>query len=129
MRLGNKVPEIPLTLPTHPLAVLPLKLWRPRWFDGVALGLGAVAPDVVFATDGYGVAIPGHAWHAPLWWALPFALMGAPIVRWASSTVAAHLPSGGGLLHRLVTSEMACPVGGLEGCCCAQALPPRVPGG
>lgn len=29
-----------------------------------------------------------------------------------------------GLLHRQVTSEMACRVGRLEGCCCAQALPP-----
>lgn len=22
---------MPLTLPTHPMAVLPLKMWRPRW--------------------------------------------------------------------------------------------------
>ncbi len=35
-----------------------------------------------------------------------------------------HAELPGGLLHRWVTSEMACPGGGLEGCCCAQALPP-----
>ena len=32
-----------------------------------------------------------------------------------------------GLLHEQVTSEMACPKGGLEGCCYAQALSQRVP--
>ena len=48
---------MPLTLPTHPLAVAPLKLWRPRWFDGVALTLGAIAPDVPFALDGYPVVV------------------------------------------------------------------------
>ena len=48
---------MPLTLPTHPLAVAPLKLWRPRWFDGVGLVLGTVAPDLAYAADGYGVTI------------------------------------------------------------------------
>ncbi|MEV0457031.1 DUF4184 family protein [Catellatospora methionotrophica] len=55
---------MPLTLPTHPVAVVPLKLWRPRWFDGVALTIGAIAPDLAFAADGYGVTIHSHAWHA-----------------------------------------------------------------
>jgi hypothetical protein len=36
------MPRVPMTFPTHPVAVLPLKLWRPRWFDGVALVLGCV---------------------------------------------------------------------------------------
>jgi hypothetical protein len=89
-----------LTLPTHPLAVLPLKLWRPRWFDGVALVLGAIAPDVAYAADGYGITIHSHAWHAPLWWAVPVVLVGAPVVRWAAAPVAAHLPAGGPLALR-----------------------------
>jgi hypothetical protein len=91
---------MPLTLPTHPVAVVPLKLWRPRWFDGVALILGAIAPDVLFALDGYGPAIRGHAWHAPLWWAVPFVLAVAPLVRWAAAPVAAHLPDAGSLALR-----------------------------
>jgi hypothetical protein len=91
---------MPLTLPTHPLAVLPLKLWRPRWFDGVALTLGAIAPDVPFALDGYGIPLRGHAWHAPLWWAVPFVLVTAPLVRWAAAPVATHLPDAGPLALR-----------------------------
>jgi hypothetical protein len=91
---------MPLTLPTHPLAVLPLKLWRPRWFDGVALVLGAIAPDLAYAADGYGMTIHSHAWHAPLWWALPVSLIGVRLVRWAAPVVAAHLPAGGPLALR-----------------------------
>jgi hypothetical protein len=77
-----------------------LKLWRPRWFDGVALTLGAIAPDVPFALDGYPLPIRGHAITAPLWWALPFVLVTARLVRWAAPTVAAHLPAGAPLALR-----------------------------
>ncbi|GIG02190.1 DUF4184 family protein [Catellatospora citrea] len=91
---------MPLTLPTHPVAVVPLKLWRPRWFDGVALTIGAIAPDLAFAADGYGVTIHSHAWHAPLWWALPLTVVGTRLVRWAAPTVAAHLPADGPLALR-----------------------------
>ncbi|WP_326558790.1 DUF4184 family protein [Micromonospora sp. NBC_01796] len=85
---------MPLTLPTHPVVVVLLKRWRPRWFDGVALTTGAIAPDVAFAADGYGLTIHSHAWHAPLWWALPLALVATRLIRWAAPTVAAHLPAG-----------------------------------
>jgi hypothetical protein len=91
---------VPLTLPTHPIVVVPLKLWRPRWFDGVALTLGAIAPDIAYAADGYGVTIHSHAWHAPLWWAIPLVLVGARLVRWAAPTIAAHLPAFGPLALR-----------------------------
>lgn len=88
---------MPLTLPTHPIAVLPLKVWRPRWFDGVALVVGAVAPDVPYAIDGYPLHVRAHAWTAPLWWAVPLALVCVPLIRWASAAVAAHLPAAGPL--------------------------------
>jgi hypothetical protein len=91
---------VPLTLPTHPLAVAPLKLWRPRWFDGVGLVLGTIAPDLAYAADGLGVTIHSHAWHAPLWWAVPVTLVLTPLVRWAAAPVAAHLPAGGPLALR-----------------------------
>lgn len=84
---------VPLTVPTHPLAVVPLKLWRPRWFDGVALVLGSIMPDIAYVADGYGVTIHSHAWHAPLWWSLPLCLVGARLIRWAAPVVAAHLPT------------------------------------
>ena len=83
---------MPLTIPTHPVAVLPLKLWRPHWFDGVALTIGAIAPDVGYAVESYGVPVYSHAPTAPLWWAVPVTLLAAWLVRWAAPVVAAHLP-------------------------------------
>jgi hypothetical protein len=91
---------VPLTLPTHPLAVVPLKLWRPRWFDGVGLTLGAIAPDLAYVADGLGVTVYSHAWHSPLWWSVPLTLVLTPLVRWAAAPVAAHLPHGGPLALR-----------------------------
>ncbi|WP_433614555.1 DUF4184 family protein [Dactylosporangium sp. CA-139114] len=83
---------MPSTLPTHPLAVLPLKLWRPRWFDGVALATGACAPDFAYALDGPGILIPSHTIPALLWWSLPTAVVVAQLCRWGAPAVAAHLP-------------------------------------
>ncbi len=40
---------MPLTFPAHQSIVLPLKLWRPRWFDGVALVVGSGSPDLFSA--------------------------------------------------------------------------------
>lgn len=85
---------MPLTFPSHLAPVLPLKLWRPRWFDGVALAAGAVAPDVAYlALDAQGrLFADTHAWHALLWWCLPVALAYTWITRHTIGTIAAHLP-------------------------------------
>jgi hypothetical protein len=119
---------------------VPLKLWRPRWFDGVALTLGAIAPDVAYAANGYGVTIRSHAWHATVWWAIPLVLVGARLVRWAAPTVAAHLPAGGvlalrdyGALHRvrhrvLVTAASAV-IGAASHIVLDAVSHPRVDGG
>ena len=115
---------MPMTLPTHPIAVVPLKLWRPHWFDGVALVIGAMAPDFAYAEDGYGLTIHSHAWHAPLWWALPLTLILAPVVRWAAPAIVAHLPAGGPLAiqdygvlarvrHRIPVSAVSAVLGGI----------------
>ena len=64
---------------------------------GERLVLGSMAPDFAYAEDGYGLTIHSHAWHAPLWWALPLTLLLAPLVRWAAPTIVAHLPAGGPL--------------------------------
>ncbi|WP_238011293.1 DUF4184 family protein [Dactylosporangium sp. AC04546] len=84
---------MPSTLPTHPLAVLPLKLWRPRWFDGVALATGACAPDFAYALDGFGVNVRSHTIPGMFWWGLPTAILVAWLARFGAPVVAAHLPS------------------------------------
>lgn len=89
---------MPLTVPSHPVAVVPLKLWRPRWFDGVALVVGAVAPDLAYAL--HPVRVHGHAWTAPLWWAAPLALVVVPVARRVAGPVARHLPDLGVLRLR-----------------------------
>ncbi|WP_432987495.1 DUF4184 family protein [Dactylosporangium sp. CA-233914] len=83
---------MPSTLPTHPLAVLPLKLWRPRWFDGVALATGACAPDMAYAFDGIGLRIHSHTVLALFWWSVPAAVATAWVIRLGAPAVAAHVP-------------------------------------
>ncbi|MEV0156246.1 DUF4184 family protein [Micromonospora sp. NPDC050686] len=85
---------MPLTFPSHLAPVLPLKLWRPHWFDGVALATGAVAPDVGYLFTGTRLD-PGmrtHTLGGVLWWGLPVALAYAWIVRRVIAGIAAHLP-------------------------------------
>jgi hypothetical protein len=87
---------MPATFPSHQAAVLGLKLWRPQWFDGVALGVGAAAPDVAYLFDGSGLPVwpLSHQWHGLLLWNLPVTLVLASLFRRASPVVAAHLPAG-----------------------------------
>jgi hypothetical protein len=85
---------VPLTSPSHLAPVLPLKLWRPHWFDGVALATGAVAPDVGYLFTGTALA-PGlrtHSLGGLLWWCLPVALGYAWLVRRVIAGIAVHLP-------------------------------------
>ena len=100
---------MPATFPSHQGLVLPLKLWRPRWFDGVALVVGAASPDVAYAFDGSGLPVWPLS-HQPVGvflWCLPVTVLLAALVRLAAPVVAAHLPRGGpfalddyGALHR-----------------------------
>ncbi|MFI9531412.1 DUF4184 family protein [Micromonospora rosaria] len=48
---------MPLTFPSHPAAIVPLKLSRPRWFDGTALIFGSMAPDLAYVLDGSGLPV------------------------------------------------------------------------
>jgi hypothetical protein len=71
---------MPATFPSHAAAVLPLKLLRPGLFDGVALVIGAAAPDLPWdhvthaAVPGTRVGlprlsreiVPGVPWWMPL---------------------------------------------------------------
>lgn len=91
---------MPATFPSHAGFVLPLKLWRPAWFDGVALVLGSTLPDLLYVGGCCGRPQSyGHTW----WGALvlvPLGLVLVWLVRWAAPTVAAHLPTAGPLALR-----------------------------
>jgi hypothetical protein len=93
---------MPSTVPSHPAAVLGLKLWRPRFFDGVALTAGAASPDVAYLIDGSGLPVwPfSHQWLGLIGWCLPVSLVLVLAVRTAAPTVAAHLPPAGVLALR-----------------------------
>ncbi|MCW3819185.1 DUF4184 family protein [Micromonospora sp. DR5-3] len=85
---------MPLTFPSHLAPVLPLKLWRPRWFDGVALATGAVAPDVAYLFTGtrFDLGARTHTLGGLLWWCLPVALAYTWVVRRVIAGIAVHLP-------------------------------------
>ncbi|MFC0098743.1 DUF4184 family protein [Micromonospora marina] len=86
---------MPLTFPSHLAPVLPLKLWRPAWFDGVALCTGAVAPDAAYLFTGTSLALGlrTHTLGGLLWWCLPVALAYAWVVRRVVAGIAVHLPA------------------------------------
>jgi hypothetical protein len=88
---------MPATFPSHQAAVLPLKLWRPGWFDGVALCVGAASPDVSYLIDGSGIAVwpMSHTLLGLVVWCLPVTVVVCRLFRRAAATVAAHLPVGG----------------------------------
>lgn len=85
---------MPITFPAHQAAVLPLKLWRPRWFDGTALVVGSGSPDlfsVLSSPDGFsshgteGVAV-----------AVVFTILYATVLRrWAVDGLFGSLPDFG----------------------------------
>ncbi|WP_051796999.1 DUF4184 family protein [Catenuloplanes japonicus] len=86
---------MPLTFPSHAALPLPLKLWRPRWFDGVALTVGSTAPDFAYALDGSGLLVHPFA-HRPLGallFCLPLTLLCCLLIRWSAPGVASHLPA------------------------------------
>jgi len=68
---------MPFTFFAHQVLVIPLKAIRPRWFDGTALCVGSMAPDLSYALDDtrYDMGVGTHALAAQLWWSLPVALV------------------------------------------------------
>lgn len=86
---------MPLTFPSHLAPVLPLKRWRPHWFDGVALATGAVAPDAGYLVAGtrFDLGMRTHTLGGLLWWCLPVALAYAWLVRRVVAGIAVHLPA------------------------------------
>ncbi len=118
---------MPLTFPSHAAAVLPLKLWRPRWFDGVALVVGSAAPDFPYALDPYR-DIHGHTWWGLVWFCVPVTVAASWLVRRAAPQVAAHLPDGGPLALRDygVLGRVRYPLSVSAGCAWLGALSHRL---
>ncbi|MGI5176583.1 DUF4184 family protein [Dactylosporangium sp. CA-152071] len=85
---------MPATFPSHAAAVLPLKLWRPAWFDGVALVIGSAAPDLPYAMHCRPPFTKGHTWWGVLA-SVPVTTAATLLVRRAAPEVAAHLPGLG----------------------------------
>lgn len=93
---------MPLTFFAHQAPVLPLKIARPEAFDGTALCLGSMAPDLAYPLGSRLNEIS----HTPLGvvtWAVAFTVAGCLAVRrWVAPTAFAHLPDAGWLrLHSL----------------------------
>lgn len=92
---------MPFTFLSHQAPVLPLKLARPRWFDGTALAVGSMAPDFGYAFNGTRLAFGSHTLAAQLWFCLPVTLGIVWLVRRViARPLAAHLPDAGRLRLR-----------------------------
>lgn len=83
---------MPLTFPSHALAVIPLKMRWPRHLDGVALVVGAAVPDASYPVAGFFSMPETHTLLALLWWCLPMGIVATWVIRWGAADIAAHLP-------------------------------------
>lgn len=87
---------IPLTIPAHQVPVLPLKLWRPDWFDATALCVGSVVPDLLYPF----VGLWSHTFTALLLVVPVSVLIATLLRRRAGASVFPQLPDLGGMrLH------------------------------
>ena len=83
---------MPLTYLSHQAAVLPLKMWRPSWFDGTALVFGSMAPDWAYIFNGSRIQINAHRWPAAAWFAVTTAVLVTLVVRRLEPKLIAPLP-------------------------------------
>jgi hypothetical protein len=83
---------MPFTFFAHQAPVLPLKIVRPRWFDGTALCIGSMAPDFAYPIGGW-VRDQGHTAIGVVVWSLPLTLVICWAIRsWVATTAFAQLP-------------------------------------
>ena len=114
---------MPFTFFAHQAFVVPLKLARPRAFDGTALCIGSMAPDLAYAFVGTPLQFNSHTWQAQLLWTVPISLAITRLIRDSiADPVGAHLPAPLGpevralslSRHSLRTSVLSALVGGLS---------------
>ena len=86
---------MPFTLFAHQVPALALKVRRPRWFDGTALAIGSMAPDLGYAVSGR-LGVDTHGWDGLVPLVFPLALLLTFAARWIVAEVApAHMPDLG----------------------------------
>jgi hypothetical protein len=115
--------------------VMPLKLWRPRAFDGVALVLGSAAPDLFYVVRARPLPTYGHTWAGLLLWCVPLCVVIAPLIRRSAPVVAAHLPGWwrdygvlGKVRHRWYVTVMSAWVGAVTHNLWDEVTHDRLPG-
>lgn len=72
---------MPVTFFAHQAVVIPLKWARPRWFDGTALCIGSMAPDLAYALAFTPASFPSHTWIATVLWSVPLTWLLTWLVR------------------------------------------------
>jgi len=83
---------VPLTYLSHQAAVVPLKMWRPTWFDGTALVFGSMAPDWAYVANGSRFYVNAHVWPGMVWFAVTAATLATLLVRKLEPQIVAGLP-------------------------------------
>ncbi|MGB8861483.1 MAG: DUF4184 family protein [Ilumatobacteraceae bacterium] len=92
----SETTEVPLTLFAHQVPALGLKMARPKWFDGTALCIGSMAPDLAYSVSG-SLGVDTHDWDGFVAIDLPLAIVVTIVIRWSTASVAAaQLPDLGG---------------------------------
>lgn len=92
---------MPLTFLSHQAPVVALKIARPRWFDGVALVVGSMAPDFPYVLSETAWEFDAHGPVGLVAFALPASVAVAWVLRTQVAAVAfALLPSLGPLRLR-----------------------------
>ena len=92
---------MPFTFLAHQAPVLPLKLWRPRWFSGAGLAIGSMAPDFDKFIDGADATRYGHTLLGQVVYCLPLSIgIYWLLVRVAAPTLARVGPDLGPLRLR-----------------------------
>jgi hypothetical protein len=87
---------MPVTLFAHQVPAMGLKFSRPKWFDGTALCIGSMAPDLAYSVSRY-LDVDTHGWDGLWRLDLPLAIVITLVIRWSTANVAAaHLPDLGG---------------------------------
>jgi len=66
---------MPLLAPSHTAPVLPLKLWKPHLFSGLALAIGAAAPDLEFILRLDTDWIVSHTFAAQIYFTVPLVMI------------------------------------------------------
>jgi hypothetical protein len=72
---------MPFTYVSHQAPVVGLKMFRPRWFDGTALVIGSMTPDLAYALTGSRFELNAHTWQGIAIFCLPVTLLICWVIR------------------------------------------------